>query len=308
MNTATIAALYTPEVAQLLRTSSAEAIHELHQHLLRRREDCVLQSDYSIRIRQFAPEGLSLHQLCSQRVFAWASAQLPTADNCGPESESWSAATIDFTRSTEGEFSICYGNWIDFATLLRGLQHYQRKLNRRTRRLLAQLRAYHAQQQAAEALRATMQAAAPAEPLLPTYGIAYAEYWNRIEAAEELAAQKQQDSGRPNAAYGTEILWHPDFAVGCVRSLSCMPLHEVEPFFGGNLAQTLNVGRPLDRADFLYLADCLREGVADNPTPLAALRLARALAWVERATEALLLSEQPHLTASQFDAAPALVA
>ncbi len=137
--------------------------------------------------------------------------------------------------------------------------------------------------------------------MLPTYGIPYAEYWNRIEAAEETAEQKKENHGR-------EILWHPDFAVGCVQSFSCMPLHEVEPFFGGNLAQTLNVGRPLDRADYLYLADCLREGVADNPTPLAALRLARALAWVEQAAEALLPTAQPHLTAAPFEAAPALAA
>lgn len=149
---------------------------------------------------------------------------------------------------------------------------------------------------------------ASVEALLPTYGISSAEFWRRVDAAEDVEEQLEKESARRSKCFGYDILWHPDFATGCVRSVSCMGLYEIEPFLGGNLTQTLNVGRPLDRADYLYLADCLREGLADNPTPLAALRLARALAWVEQAADALLPSAQPHLAAALPEAAPALAA
>lgn len=148
----------------------------------------------------------------------------------------------------------------------------------------------------------------PASPILPTYGITRAEYWRRTDAAEDLAEQREQESTRLSKCFGSEILWHPDFTAGFVRSISCMGLHEVEAFLSNDLANGLNGGRPLDHADYRYLFDCLREGLADNPTPLAALRLARALAWVEQAADAPLPNAQPHLTASQPEAAPALAA
>lgn len=308
MNTVQIAALYThyPELAHLLSAAPADAHRDLWSILLLAREDSARQAYHEIRIRQFAPEGISLDQRCAPRVFAWACAQLPAADQRWAEGEVWSVRTADYT-SEQVAFTARHHAGSAFATLLRGMQHYQRKLNRRTRKLLAQLRAYHAQQQAAEALRATMQAAS-AEVLLPTYGISSAEYWRRTDTAEDMAEHKQQNGGRLDGAYGCDILWHPDFPVGCVRSISVMALHEIEAFLSGDLSQTLNVSRPLDRADYLYLADCLREGLVDNPTPLAALRLARALAWVEQAAEALLPTAQPRLTASLSEAVPALAA
>jgi hypothetical protein len=109
-----------------------------------------------------------------------------------------------------------------------------------------------------------------------------AELHRRIDAAEEQEEAKRAQHGQLTTAYGREIMWHPAFATECVALLSNMPLWEIGPWLLDCHADLVNEGRTLDLTDYGYLADVLREGLASNPTPLAALRLERALTWVER--------------------------
>lgn len=292
MNTLKIAALYTryTDVAQLLDKAAPDAYQALLPVLLVEREDKSSRASYEVRVRHFG--GLSLDQSCPLRVYEWANAQLPVEDLPQPKGESWSAMTAAFTGEPGG-FLLRYGSAAAFAPLLRGMRHYQRKLNRRTKKLFAQLRAYHAQQLAAEVQREALVAAASTSPLLPHYGITRAEYGRRLDAADDLALQMREKYNRPDAHYGYDIMWHPDFPAACVESFSQMDLSEVEYFLSGNLAKDFYRGQPLDYADYAYLADCLREGLADSPTPLAALRLTRALTWAEQAGAALLPTAPP---------------
>jgi len=147
---------------------------------------------------------------------------------------------------------------------------------------------------------------ASAPPVVSCFALPLAEYHRRTDAAEDLEEQMQAHYNN-KGAYGREILWHPVFSAEYVAVVSNLPLTEVSCWHHG-LDTWCHDKKPLDLLDYCYLADCLREGLANNPTPLAALRLARALAWIEQAAEELLPTAQPHLTADLPEAAPALAA
>ncbi len=296
MNTTQIAALYTrhPDVARLLDSWAPGADQALLALLRLARKD---DTPHEIRIKHFAPEGISLQQTCPWRVFDWACAQFPADDQPQPKGESWSAMAADFTTEKGGAL-IRYGSATDFATLLRGLRHYQRKLNRGAKKQLAQLRAYHQQQLDAQFLTTTAATAAALTTLangrkLSCLHLPIAEYYRRTDLAEELEEQKRVQYDRPDGRYGREIMWHPSFPSEFVATLSNMPLYEVAAFLSSNPAKDFNAGRPLDFADYCYLADLLREGLASQPAPLAALRLERALALVKQAGAALRLVAAP---------------
>jgi hypothetical protein len=146
----------------------------------------------------------------------------------------------------------------------------------------------------------TMHYPSPAALTVSCFGLPLAEFLRRTDAAEALEAAKRAEFGKPEANYGREIMWHPAFAAECVALLSNMPLPEITTWLREGLAETMHKGGSLDLTDYGYLADVLREGLASEPTPLAALRLARALAWVEQA--ALLpvaaVTSAPIMTAS----------
>jgi hypothetical protein len=129
-------------------------------------------------------------------------------------------------------------------------------------------------------------------PALSCFALTLNQYCDRIDAAEELEDQMQAHYNNKHA-YGREILWHPAFAAEYIAMIGRMPLTEVACWHGG-LDTWCHDGKPLDLYDYAYIADLLREGLADNPTPLAALRLNRALAWVEQAGT-VLLAEQARL-------------
>lgn len=153
----------------------------------------------------------------------------------------------------------------------------------------------------------------PAAPLISCTALATAELHRRADLAESQQEAMQATYNRPSAVYGREIMWHPAYAAECVAQFSGMPLYEVGPWLLDCQADACNAGQALDLTDYGYLADVLREGLASNPTPLAALRLGRALAWVEQAGAALLPTAQGLLTASRPEAfatlaAPALAA
>lgn len=111
-----------------------------------------------------------------------------------------------------------------------------------------------------------------------------AEWQHRTDLAEDAADALCEKHNRPEGRYGREILWHGLFPAEFVASLGNMPLPEITVW----LSCLDNEGQPLDLLDYAYLADVLREGLADNPAPLAALRLRRALTWIKQAGSQLL--------------------
>lgn len=118
---------------------------------------------------------------------------------------------------------------------------------------------------------------APSDPAACQRGDVWAQ---RTEAAEAREEALQQQHGNEHA-YGREILWHPSFPEEYLALIERMPLREISDFHA-HLAGLFNQNRPLDAHDYAYLADVLREALADEPTPLAELRLRRALAWLEQ--------------------------
>jgi hypothetical protein len=148
----------------------------------------------------------------------------------------------------------------------------------------------------------TLQNTAPA---ISCFALPVAELHRRYDVAEAQVEAKCTKYNRPNGQYGREIMWHPSFPDECVAMLSHMPLHEIGPWMLDCHADSHNDSHPLDFTDYCYLADVLREGLANNPTPLAALRLNRALAWIEQAGTALLATQA---VMTPTDNAPLMVA
>jgi hypothetical protein len=142
-------------------------------------------------------------------------------------------------------------------------------------------------------------------PALSCFALTLAEYCDRVDAAKELEEQMQAHYNNKHA-YGREILWHPAFAAEYVAMIGKMPLTEVACWHSG-LDTWCHDSKPLDLLDYCFLADVLREGLADNPTPVAALRLNRALAWVEQAGTAL-LAQQAALLPQASEAVPHMAA
>lgn len=141
-------------------------------------------------------------------------------------------------------------------------------------------------------LLALCQPSAPARPELT--GSEWARRTDAAEAREEALQQEHQSEH----AYGREILWHPLFPEEYVACVSKMPLAEVA-VMQGQLAGWCNQDRPLDRYDYAYLTDVLREALASQPTELATLRLRRALACIEQASALLLPTSWPAATPGQ---------
>ena len=139
-------------------------------------------------------------------------------------------------------------------------------------------------------------------PAISCFALPDAEYNRRTDIAEEREEMLQVRYNRATGRYGLEIMWRPAFSAEYVAVVSKLPLHEISAWQHG-LASWANGEEPLDLIDYCYLADVLREGLADNPTQLAALRLERALAWVEQAGTTL-LAEQTAVSpvASAIDA------
>lgn len=135
-----------------------------------------------------------------------------------------------------------------------------------------------------------------ASPLVSCFALPEAEYYRRAQKAIDKEEGKRAKYNRPNANYGCEILWHPAFAAEYVAIVSGMQLPEIAPWLRTDgMRQEVETGpaseglfAPYDFYDCCYLADVLRDGLAGAPGALAALRLARALAWMERTGEALL--------------------
>lgn len=146
-----------------------------------------------------------------------------------------------------------------------------------------------------------------AAPAISCFALPVEELHRRYDVAEAQEEDKCTQYNQPDGQYGREIMWHPSFPAECVAMLSNMPLHEIGPWMQDCHADSHNEGKPLDFTDYCYLADVLREGLASNPTPLAALRLARALAWVEHEGTTL-LAKQVTLVGAPTGAAPLMAA
>lgn len=143
-------------------------------------------------------------------------------------------------------------------------------------------------------------------PAISCFALPLAEYERRTDAAETREEQLQTQYNN-KGAYGREILWHPAFSAEYVAIVSGMPLTEVACWHYHLDTWCLDK-QPLDLLDYCFLADSLREGLANNPTPLAALRLGRALAWVEQAGTVLLVEQAALLSITTEATAPHLSA
>lgn len=135
----------------------------------------------------------------------------------------------------------------------------------------------------------------PAAPAISCFALPQKQADSRVDAAEDYVEQMCLHYGRPvekasTSNFARETMWCPAFPAEYVALISKMPLHEIA-LWGQSLAGWANHNKPLDLVDYCYLADVLREGLADTPAPLAALRLARALAWVEQAGTNLLATQ-----------------
>jgi hypothetical protein len=162
MNTTKIAALYgTYHPLHLL--SPTDPLHQQVAELLVSKAQratgglldgnrCHLAIKHLGAKARFSPDGKWLYNeveiYCPQRVHDWALAQQPATNRHHNlhEGEVWSAMTSAFHDGPGGEFMLRFGAKADFAVMLRGVQAYERKQQKRYRKLLAQLRAYHAQQ------------------------------------------------------------------------------------------------------------------------------------------------------------------
>jgi hypothetical protein len=162
MNTAKIAALYGT-YSSLHLLSPTDPLHrqvaELLESKAQRAAVGILEGNRChLAIKHMGAEARSsadgkwlyneVEIYCPQRVHDWALAQQPVT-NCHhnlSEGEVWSAMTSAFLDGPGGEFMLRFGAKADFAVMLRGVRAYERKQQKRYRKLLAQLRAYHAQQ------------------------------------------------------------------------------------------------------------------------------------------------------------------
>jgi hypothetical protein len=162
MNTTKIAALYGT-YSNLHLLSPTDPLHQQVLDLLQAKAQraaegildgnrCHLAIKHMGAPARLSPAGKRLYNeieiYCSQRVHDWARAQQPATDRHKglPEGEVWSAMTSAFSADAEGEFSLRFGAKADFAVMLRGVQAYERKQQKHTRKLLAQLKVYHQQQ------------------------------------------------------------------------------------------------------------------------------------------------------------------
>jgi hypothetical protein len=123
----------------------------------------------------------------------------------------------------------------------------------------------------------------PTQPALSCADLTCDEFVSRIEPACELADELAEKNNRPEGGYGREILWHPSFTEEFISCLTETSLPEIVSVLdGGGLWSAWGRYPELDYTDYCYLADVLRDAMADAPTPQATLRLERAMSWVEK--------------------------
>lgn len=127
---------------------------------------------------------------------------------------------------------------------------------------------------------------APSQHVVSSAGLSTDDFLRRTEAAQERAdalAEKYQKSLIDNQ-YGCEILWHPRFGAYFLGMVRDTPLHETVSILNSDCPWSNWGDTPpqLDLIDYGYLADLLREELAEATTVgKARLRLERALWWVE---------------------------
>jgi hypothetical protein len=174
MNITKIAGLY-PYFLNALAVAPSDSLQRSIQQLLELKVQNSLSragGRYSVKVKDMgakargcATTAVDLEVYCPARVFAWGLSQQPatnTHHDLAPELL-WSAMTGDFTTE-DGVFTLRFGAEADFATLLRGMRAYERKQAKYSRKLRAQLQAYHAQQQQRLAMAAAAPVAAASAP------------------------------------------------------------------------------------------------------------------------------------------------
>jgi hypothetical protein len=302
MNAHKIAALYPYFLNSLRHINAAQTMESLlceHSPGSRRYSIALTDVENPGQHSDWLAEvaGVTIQEFAPERVFNWVRQHLPTlAAGYQPKpATGWHLYLQASNREQASGPSLhlyTSATSAELAPVLRGLRAYQAKRRKRAHRILAQLRVYHAQQLAAKELTtaAPLLSAGHYALAISCYGLTTSEYHRRLDLAEDLEEQLRERHNHPDGRYGREIMWHPAFADDYVTLISETALTKVTIICQG-LAGYYNQGRPLDLIDYGYLRDLLIEALADNPTPLAALRLARALAWVEQAGAALTIAE-----------------
>ncbi|MFD1873880.1 hypothetical protein [Hymenobacter bucti] len=138
--------------------------------------------------------------------------------------------------------------------------------------------------------------ATPATPALSCARLLCDEFVRRVDLADDRAEELAEKHNGSAAKYGEEIIWHLSFPKAFVELVTMTPLQEVVSILDGDCPWSNWGDTPeLGLVDYCYLADILRDALADKITAQAHLRLSRALAWVEE-TGTVLLAEQAVLT------------
>lgn len=150
--------------------------------------------------------------------------------------------------------------------------------------------------------------ATPTTPTISCAGLLCDEFVRRVELANDRVEKLADVNNRPENTYGQEILWHLSFPKAFVEMMVMTPLHEVVSVLDGDCPWSNWGDCPeLELIDYCYLADILRDALADRITAQAHLRLSRALAWVEQ-EGTVLLAEQAALRPVSSDAVPHMAA
>ena len=110
----------------------------------------------------------------------------------------------------------------------------------------------------------------------------------RALTKEAAAILTKQYAGTSKAYVGEMLPWHECFPVRFSGELAKLPLYEVAAYLQQRFTKTDIYGF----IDYCYMADCLRETLADYVDPRDARRLRRALAWVKQAGAARYAAEQ----------------
>jgi hypothetical protein len=123
------------------------------------------------------------------------------------------------------------------------------------------------------------------------------EYFHRVTVAEEkswkeaaaavglpadtTAVEQLKQIGKKDDFYGSEMLWHGKFPDEFALSIGHVSIESMAGFLDCEYATSDGKRGELDRFDFAYMADILREALVVTDDKLKRLRFKRALAWLK---------------------------
>lgn len=126
---------------------------------------------------------------------------------------------------------------------------------------------------------------AKGRPVVSCFALSKEELVARQDAAHARAEQLAQKEGVNSYDLGRFLLWHVECPFGLKATICDEELFRLTAFLPETL-QEMNGGQPLDFFDYGYVADVVREYLAESSClPGDAQNLRRALAWAEQQGE-----------------------